>query len=196
MNRLLVVLDLDETLIHATTKEDLGEPDFDMEGWKVYKRPHLNRFLDYCFEHFDVAVWTSAGELFADGIVTQIMPSRALKFVWSAERCTQHFNSETLEYYPRKLLKKICRRGWSANRIVAIDDTPSKWEASYGNYVQVLPFFGDRTDRELLDLQEYLSSLISVESVREIDKRNWRTQVEKSEQAEQSVPPKSDRAGG
>jgi len=65
MNRLLLVLDLDETLVHATSPP-LGRPcDFMTEEFFVYVRPGLTEFLEGIVNDFEVAVWTSSSEAYA-----------------------------------------------------------------------------------------------------------------------------------
>lgn len=175
MEKLLIVLDLDETLIHATTREDIGrEPDFRIEEWKVFRRLFLKPFLDFCFENFRVGVWTSAGSLFADAVVSESMNNRNLEFVWSSERCTRTYDIERFEYFPQKDLKKLIKNGYQKEKILAVDDTPEKWAQSYGNYIQVSEFRGKSNDSELDILMRYLNTLTNCENVRCIEKRNWR----------------------
>lgn len=61
--------------------------------------------------------------------------------------------------------------------MIAIDDTPKKWEKSYGNLITVKPFEGDRTDRELSHLLDYLNILKHERNIRSIEKRGWRDRV-------------------
>ena len=49
MNRPLLILDLDETLIHASAQELETPAHFRVSKYWVYRRPHLDVFLDYCF---------------------------------------------------------------------------------------------------------------------------------------------------
>jgi RNA polymerase II subunit A small phosphatase-like protein len=55
-----------------------------------------------------------------------------------------------------------------------VDDTPQKWERSYGNLVRVAPFEGDSKDDELARLLVYLDHLRNEPNVRRVEKRNWR----------------------
>jgi TFIIF-interacting CTD phosphatase-like protein len=55
----LLILDLDETLIHAAEKPLLQQANFSVYDYHVYKRPYLDTFLTTCLDCFDVAVWTS-----------------------------------------------------------------------------------------------------------------------------------------
>ena len=80
-------------------------------------------------------------------------------------------------YYSRKPLKKVKRQGYNLESVIAIDDTPKKWEKSYGNLVTVKPFDGDRSDRELKYLLVYLDTLRNEENIRSIEQRGWRDKV-------------------
>jgi TFIIF-interacting CTD phosphatase-like protein len=178
----LLILDLDETLIYSTETPLTRKPDFLVEPYFVYKRPNLDNFIATCFEWFDVAVWTSSGGEYATAIVAAIFPNpQLLKFVWTSDRCSiaYNYNYDLIDghyptYYSRKLLKKVKRQGYPLDSIIAIDDTPKKWEKSYGNLVRVAPFEGDESDRELNYLIDYLSILKDTENIRSIEKRGWR----------------------
>ena len=177
MKKKLLVLDLDETLIHANEVSIGRKPDFDIGDYIVYKRPGVNEFVEYCFEHFDVAIWTSSNRLYADAIVNFLIPDPSkLQFVWARERCTQRFIAETYEYTHLKVFKKLKDQGYSLDLIIGIDDSPEKYVRNYGNLVKVNPYFGEETDNELSLLTRYLEILKQVPNVRKIEKRNWRGQ--------------------
>lgn len=72
----LLVLDLDETLIYATEERLEAEPDFAVGQYYVYKRPFLKEFLEFCFDNFEVAIWTSSTRNYAEGIVKNIVDSK------------------------------------------------------------------------------------------------------------------------
>jgi TFIIF-interacting CTD phosphatase-like protein len=183
----LLILDLDETLIHATEKPLLQQADFSLYNYHVYKRPYLDTFLTTCLDWFDVAVWTSSGAEYATEVVSTIFPDpKALAFLWTSDRCSIAYNynydlidGEYPAYYSRKPLKKVKRRGYNLESVIAIDDTPKKWEKSYGNLITVKPFEGDESDRELEHLLIYLDILKNEKNIRSIEKRWWREKVSK-----------------
>jgi TFIIF-interacting CTD phosphatase-like protein len=183
----LLILDLDETLIHATEKPLVQQSDFSVYTYHVYKRPYLDTFLGTCLEWFDVAVWTSSGAEYATKVVDTIFPDpQALAFLWTSDRCSTVYNynydlidGDYPQYYSRKQLKKVKRRGYNLESVIAIDDTPKKWEKSYGNLVRVTPFEGDESDRELEHLLVYLDTLKNEKSIRGIEKRGWRDRISK-----------------
>lgn len=79
----LIVLDLDETLIHSTT-EFLGDDreilfNFrDVQTGKeyiVYKRPYADEFLQYCFANFHVGVFTAGDSEYAGKVCSKTLPN-------------------------------------------------------------------------------------------------------------------------
>jgi NLI interacting factor-like phosphatase len=116
----LLILDLDETLIHATETPLVQPSDFSVYTYHVYKRPYLDTFLTTCLDWFDVAVWTSSGAEYATEVVNTIFPEpQALAFVWTSDRCSIAYNynydlidGDCPQYYSRKPLKKVKRRGY------------------------------------------------------------------------------------
>lgn len=184
--RILLILDLDETLIHASEKE-LGRPaDFQVFYYHVYKRPFLESFLRGCHEHFELAIWSSAADDYVQAIVKQIIPEEIrLAFVWGRSRCTYCFDHLSFESSPEnyfshyhyvKVLKKVKKRGYSLERTLIIDDTPTKSRRNYGNAIYPKEYTGEPEDNELRKLLAYLTELKDARNVRAIEKRNWKNQ--------------------
>ena len=107
--KLLVILDLDGTLVHSskihkaegiadlawacTTKETLSK--FVKEENKenlLFKRPHVDELIAYCFTNFDgVAIWTHNEKEWADFVISQLSvpDGKQFAFVWSESRTTE-----------------------------------------------------------------------------------------------------------
>ena len=176
MERKLLILDLDETVVFATEQGLARQEDFRVAEYFVYKRPGLDRFIAFVFEHFRVAVWTASGSAYADAVTEQIFGGIGqLEFAWNRQRCTWRTDSESSDSYWVKDLKKVRRLGHSLSNVVVVDDTARKLERSYGNHVPVSPYVGDTADKELEKLEHYLMWLKSVPDVRFVDKRRWRS---------------------
>lgn len=172
-DRLLLVLDLDETLVFADAH--LTQPDFTIGPWGVRKRPHLADFLARARDAFRLAVWTSAGADYAAGVVHHLFGApHGLELLWSSDRCTPRFDYETGALQSLKTFRKLKRRGFDLRRVLVVDDTPEKHQRNWGNLVRVTPFLGDPADAELPKLANYLHTLRDVADVRAIDKRGWR----------------------
>lgn len=174
----LLILDLDETLVYAGEERLERAPDFTVGQYFVYRRPFLKEFLEFCFENFEVAVWTSSTRNYAEIIVENIFEThQRISFVWACERCTICFDMEERDYYLEKKMRKIRKLGYALESVIVVDDTPEKWRSAYGNLVRVRPFFGDPDDDELKDLKIYLVRLSRIENIRQFEKRNWRNRL-------------------
>ncbi len=181
---LLLILDLDETLVHAT-KQALDRPaDFRLFDYHVYRRPFLLEFLQMVAPHFQLAVWSSASDDYVEAVVDQIFPPEIpLAFVWGRSRCTyrhrghwddpRSWNSAWSHYHYVKPLRKLKRKGYRLERILIVDDTPHKAKDNYGNVIYPREYLGAEEDRELLDLAQYLLQLKAEKNVRTIEKRGW-----------------------
>jgi RNA polymerase II subunit A small phosphatase-like protein len=174
-SRTLLILDLDETLVHATDAPLDRMHDFEVGPYVVYRRPGVDTFIRAMSMHFELAVWTSSTRLYAEPVVADLFPAGiAPSFVWSRERCTRRFDPDTHDFEWSKNLDKVKRRGYALERVLIVDDTPKKLERHYGNMVRVKPFEGDPSDTELHDLAAYLPTLADAANVRRIEKRYWR----------------------
>lgn len=183
---MLLILDLDETLIHASAVKIRDDFDFQVYHYYVYQRPGLTEFLTRCGAHFTLAVWSSASDDYVRAVVSQIFPpTLPLAFVWGRSRCTrfrlpeldeQGFTSldYATSYEFAKRLKKVTRQGFDLKRTLIVDDTPEKVSHNYGNAIYIKPFVGARDDQELAYLADYLLTLKNEANVRTIEKRGWR----------------------
>jgi RNA polymerase II subunit A small phosphatase-like protein len=178
MNRLLLILDLDETLIFATETALERARDFRVGPYHVYRRPRLDEFLQVCATHFDLAVWTSASADYAKEVIAHIFPADLrLVFIWSRDRCVPRVNPDQPGADWLKDLKKVKRRGHPLERVLMVDDRSENLTRNYGNHLPVTAYEGDPTDNELQLLARYLPQLAAVSDVRRIEKRHWREQV-------------------
>ncbi|SMC22785.1 carboxy-terminal domain RNA polymerase II polypeptide A small phosphatase [Andreprevotia lacus DSM 23236] len=172
----LLILDLDETLIHASHAA-LDRPcDFRVASYHVYRRPGVADFLAFCQRHFTVAIWTSSTAPYAAEVVTALFPvPDQLLFVYARNRCVRAYDPEFREDYFIKDLRKVRKFGFPLERILVIDDTPQKLCRHYGNLIRIPEWTGDEADRELLHMMDYLLTLKDVTNVRKVEKRRWRS---------------------
>ena len=186
MPRNLLLLDLDETLIHARETPLERPADFLAFQYHIYRRPHLEHFLETCADHYELAVWSSASDQYVEAVVREIVPpSIRLKFVWGRSRASLKrvitdqdgfFDPQDHLSY-RKPLAKLKRLGWPLERILIVDDTPSKSRQNYGNAIYPKAWEGEPDDEELKLLSHYLPKLADCANVRSVEKRNWRSEA-------------------
>lgn len=175
MDKKLLILDLDETLVFGTMQPLERPAHFQVGEYSIYERPFVHDFIASCSDAFRLAVWTSATEAYAAAVVDHLFGARwNLEWVWARERCTLQFDHHDFAYRYTKNIKKVKKLGYKLEGVVVVDNTAEKWSKSYGNLVLVADYEGDQEDNELPRLGSYLRSLANVENVRGIEKRGWR----------------------
>lgn len=170
----LLILDLDETLIHATENKLATKEDFQFDKYFVYERPYLRQFLIDISAHFKLGIWSTGDDAYVNEIVQHIKPDGVdLVMVWGRSKCSLKRDYTFDNYYYEKRLSKLKKKGFSLEQIIIVDDTPEKSGNNYGNAVYIKEYLGDTSDEELKYLYHYLLTLKDVENVRTIEKRGW-----------------------
>jgi TFIIF-interacting CTD phosphatase-like protein len=177
-DKILLILDLDETLIHATeTKLEINH-NFKYLDYFIYKRPFLNEFLIDISKIFKLAIWSSADDKYVSDIVELIKPNEVeFEFIWGRSRCTMKRDYTLDKYIQEKRLKKIKKQGYTLEKSLIVDDSPEKTKDNFGNAIYVDPFEGEINDNELVLLSDFLQSLSNVNNVRRIEKRGWKNKI-------------------
>jgi len=171
MEKPLLILDLDETLVYGTETGLEREPDFLCTPYLIYQRPYLSEFVNCVREKYRLGIWTSSSESYMDCVISNIFPSGLqFEFTWSRERCTRVFDAFAYTESWVKDLKKLKRRGYSLDRLLMVDDTQAKLRRNYGNLVLVSEWVGSPEDAELKKLGQYLGNIHDTPSFRAIEK--------------------------
>ena len=186
MTNRLLILDLDECLFHSVYKTKASEMSYDfykgsfdvLDGmYRTMFRPSLHVFLKYAFSNFNVAIWTAAGEDYANDIVDKMgIDKSKLMFFYTERNCTPKYDYGEgwgmghLVY--KKNIGKLRKKGYDMNQVLMVDDKPEHID-SYGNVIKIKPFYGDSNDQELLKLMKYLDTIKDKTNYRRIEKRGW-----------------------
>lgn len=89
MEKALLVLDLDETLIYGTKEELKYKADFKVEQYFIYLRPNCLNFLITMSNFYKLAIWSSAGEIYVQQISDYFKECGLFfEFVWSRKQAT------------------------------------------------------------------------------------------------------------
>lgn len=170
-----IVLDLDETLISS-------------QDFNVILRPNLKEFMEFCFSNFEtVSIWSAAESSYVNRIASHILPTdKNFMFIYTRSQCKNiktdsPQNEFSLNYKTCKPLSKMWRRsparkiGMNKRNTIIIEDTPSNCVENYSNAIYIDEFNGQKTDRWLLDLMDYLKTdILNLKDVRSVEKRMWR----------------------
>ncbi len=174
----LLILDIDETLVHSQNAVKGRQYEFQIGPYGVLLRPGANEFADQCTQLFTVAIWTTATIAYATEIIKFVFPNPyALSFIYAREKCTLHFDTEERRQYYVKDLSNLHKTQFTPANIIVVDDTPDVVRRNPENAVLVKPFHGDPNDDELPVLLRYLEFLGPAEDIRTVDKHNWRNQM-------------------
>ncbi|MQL76940.1 hypothetical protein Taro_009333, partial [Colocasia esculenta] len=120
----LLILDINGLLAH-TFFHDQGVkipasrlPDVVMGLKYVFKRPFCDDFLRFCFDNFEIAIWSSATRRNVVGAVECVMGAFAdrLLFIWDQGQCTDT-GFKTLEKKDKPLFVKQLSKVWDEDAI-------------------------------------------------------------------------------
>lgn len=157
MSRNLIIFDLDETLVHASTVELSRAADFECPPYFVYVRPYVRDLLTAVAPFYDMAVWSSASKEYVRVVVDQIFGTAfEVKFAWTVERCTQRVDVRTNSYVYVKDLRKVQGQGYAVSQITILDDSPEKIVRQPRNHMKLSPYLGQDGDVELLRISTIL----------------------------------------
>lgn len=151
MNKPYFILDLDETLISGVSKKEKHTPkkleNYNMDNYyTIYCRPHLQEFLDYVFEHFNVIIWTAASKDYCLFIVEKIIlkkPERTIFKIFFSYHCSLSKKFMKSKNVPKKLSIMWENFGLSEmnkNNVVILDDFEDVYNCQKDNCISAKSF--------------------------------------------------------
>ena len=164
-----LVLDLDETLIFAHSES--GDQGYDeridlyigqsqTHSIFVYYRPFLKEFLEYVGSKWEIGVFTSSSNIYANAILERIDPeNKYFSFRLFKTACYRDCNNhlvKDLEILGNRALKDV----------VMVDNSIDSVIYQLDNCVPCVPFFGDAKDQELVSLAKFLDMIHQVPDLR------------------------------
>ena len=98
-----IILDIDNTLVHAVHKclqaKTIVKGNYEQyvdDNFVIYYRPNLQKFLNYVFKYYNVAIWSAGSkeyvEYITEKVITDYDKNRKLDFVFSWEECKDSMN--------------------------------------------------------------------------------------------------------
>ncbi len=156
----LVILDLDETLIHSRREPLERAPDFFLDPLSVYFRPSATELISALAQKFELAVWSAGSPLYVDTVVQTIFPEGINPlFVWNRDHCTQKFEFFPFQILFTKDLNKMEDFGFDLTRTFIIEDDLVKVSSFADNALIVSQYFGEDFDDELTHLVSFFENL-------------------------------------
>uniref|UniRef100_A0A5S6QBC5 CTD nuclear envelope phosphatase 1 homolog n=1 Tax=Trichuris muris TaxID=70415 RepID=A0A5S6QBC5_TRIMR len=173
--RKILVLDLDETLIHShhdgivrPMVKPGTPPDFILRvtidrhpvRFFVYKRPHVDYFLSVVASWYDLVIFTASMEVYGSAVADKLDNGRnLLNRRYYRQHCTMDYGSYT------KDLAIVCS---DLSSVFIVDNSPVAYRLYPENAVPIKSWFCDPCDTELLNLLPFLDALRFVNDVRSV----------------------------
>lgn len=147
MQKRILILDLDETLIFSV-KERLNHPEsFIYNDYYVYLRPNLSWFLNNIKTHYKIGIWSVADDEYVEQIVKKIIPKDIdLEFIWSRSWISP--DSFDGKQYIKKMTE-LAHLGYKLDELLLIDDNEKNITINSPYSILIKPFKGNPKDKEL-----------------------------------------------
>lgn len=184
---LVVVLDMDECLIHSQFQQGPGAKYAhqvqragslssdgsavdtfsirlpDGEQVRVHERPHLHEFLARVSEKYETHIFTAAMEVYAKPVLKMLDPhNKIFTHCWYRESCQL---DESVGAYVKNLAPTW---GHNLKRTVLVDNNPLSFLANPDNGILVSNFYNDSKDVTLPAVLDLLEELDGKEDVRPV----------------------------
>ncbi|CAF0822918.1 unnamed protein product [Didymodactylos carnosus] len=172
----ILVLDLDETLIHShhdglsrvVTVKPTGLPDFIIRveierhpvRFFVYKRPHVDYFLEIVSKWYELVVFTASMEIYGAAVADKLDNNKnILNRRYYRQHCTLEFGAYS---------KDLAAINDDLSRIFILDNSPIAYRSYPSNAIPIKSWFFDPTDTCLLSLLPFLDALRFCRDVRSV----------------------------
>lgn len=176
----ILVLDLDETLIHSThdgiirpnSRTGSRTPDFILKvlierhpvSFFVHKRPHVEFFLQTVSQWFELVIFTASMEVYGSAVSDRLDGG---KNILCRRYFRQHCTQESVGY-----TKDLSSISPDLSSIFIIDNSPIAYKGFVNNALPISSWYCDAKDTALLDLLPFLDALRFVRDVRTVLSRH------------------------
>ncbi len=167
-----IILDLDETLIHADFDNNYKDHDTNV-SFKfndeevlvpIFIRPGLIEFLEKISKQFEIFVFTASVKEYADSVLNHIDPDN--KFF------TQRFYRDNCICVKNKVYIKDLRifSDRKLENLIIVDNSIYSFTNQISNGVLINSFYNDKNDKELGNVAKYLEGhLLNSSDVRNVN---------------------------
>ena len=168
-NKKLILLDLDETLIHS--EHDIKDKDINKydsiirfkdstsdsnEYYQIgiYIRNGVHNFLSVLNKYFVVGIFTASEKDYADAIIKHLDPNRnIIKFCLYRNNCINV--NDLINIKDLRIIKDV-----NMSKTVLVDNNIYSFAPQLSNGILINSFYGDKNDVELLNVLSYLLEFI------------------------------------
>lgn len=156
----VIILDLDETLIHACPEWIGRKPDFLAANQMIFVRPDAKAFIRQALQHYKVAIWTASYGQYTQEILAHLFDDVSdIEFIWDRNDCQLSSYDSGMEYFSKSLCK-LEDAGWHDGDYLIIDDQPEHIIGNQQYIIGIKPYFGSLNDDALMQLALRYSSIM------------------------------------
>ncbi|KAF9575781.1 Nuclear envelope morphology protein 1 [Mortierella alpina] len=162
-----LVLDLDETLIHSTSRGSrsqgyMVEVLVDRHAclYYVYKRPHVDYFLKKVSEWYKLVIFTASMAEYADPVIDWLDQNRTL--------FDRRYFRQACFFSNGSYLKDLTVIDPDLSSVCLLDNSPLSYSLNKENGIPIDSWIDNPNDEALLDLLPFLDALRFTEDVRSV----------------------------
>ena len=181
-NKKLLILDIDETLVHSDLDFSLNQNKtkydailhFDSEEEKnipvpLLVRPGTKKFLDYAVQEFDLVVFTASEQQYADVVIDYLEKDKKyFKKRFYRNHCV--FIEPGLYIKDLRIFSGIKK----LEDIIILDNSLFSFANQLNNGILITSFFSDLNDTFLENVKCYLDYLKNEKDIRIVNKKSFR----------------------
>ncbi|EGZ24411.1 hypothetical protein PHYSODRAFT_325530 [Phytophthora sojae] len=164
-DKMCLVLDLDETLVHSSFRPT-PNPDFvipvEIDGTIhhvfVAKRPGAEEFLVEMAKYYEIVIYTASLSKYADPLLDQLDPEGVIKYRLYRQHCVQ---------YEGNYVKDLSLLARELSQTIIVDNSPMAYIWYPKSAIGCSSFIDDPNDRELESISRFLTNVHDVEDVRD-----------------------------
>ncbi|KAJ3371306.1 Nuclear envelope morphology protein 1 [Kappamyces sp. JEL0680] len=186
-SRKTLVLDLDETLVHSSLRgiryDFMVEVMLEQQQicYYVYKRPHVDYFLQKVAEWFKIVIFTASVPEYADPVIDWLDSSRTL--------ISKRYFRDSCTPVGASYMKDLTMVEKDLAKVCLVDNTPFCFGLFPENGIPIDTWTSDRNDEALLDLLPFLDALRFTRDVRSVLHLRIPTSEEKSQVPDPAAVP-------
>lgn len=143
--------------------------------WGI-KRPYLDEFIDFCFEHFErVIVWSAGKRDYVHCIVNTLFEKRRPHYVWTYDDIYFDHHGDVVKSLD-KLVKEIDDPHITMDNIIVVDDTDTTFSENPHNAIHIPayrpgPKYTDAVydDDSLLRIMKFFSRTGNIRNIKNIN---------------------------
>jgi len=184
IERKTLILDLDETLIHADFEGIYVNHDmvvnflFGQEEVSVpiFIRPGLFDFLQNISQEFEIIIFTASIKEYADAVLNRLDPeNKFFKF--------RFYRSECISVNSKIFIKDLrIFKNRNLQNMILVDNSMYSFANQISNGILINSFYHDKDDRELLNLHSYLKNyILKASDVRNVNDQFFNFEIIKNE---------------